>query len=331
MEKCCTGGWIWTAHRPWSKFKRLCKDDDDKEDRDVLNSDVLLFGSTIKSNSTEDFCKTCLSQVLPVLDHWRAWASPRGLGWYQSSWIQDVQGGPLKEAALVAQESQGTLFLCTAGNLEIIHNRGRVYLVTSPQSHSRQRRRMKMLCFIPSTSLSLEGKPVPRASCSHPLPQNTMVWGFRHSQGLWKPPLGCAPILSKHFKDTNEVSCLLGSMSQSDKNWNKTPNTKEEERGRKCCEAQRAEDVGTAGLNCLLLCCARQNVPGTALLTFGLLLVVFFYNIISFPQSQQGSDIKQAELGFWGWESRRWSLAGKSRCGFWSPCAAQGHEGPQLG
>lgn len=73
---------------------------------------------------------------------------------------------------------------------------------------------------------------------------------------------------------------------------------RQKKEGEKCCEAQRAEDVGTAGLNCLLPCCARQNVPGTALLTFGLLLVVFFYNIISFPQSQQGSDIKQAELGF---------------------------------
>lgn len=115
-----------------------------------------------------------------------------------------------------------------------------------------------------------------RASWSHPLPQNTLVGGFRHSQGLWKPPLGCAPTLSKHFKDTNELSCLSGSMSQSDKNWNKTPETKAEERGRKCCEAQRTEDVGTAGLNCLLPCCARQNVPGTALLTFGLLLVGVF-------------------------------------------------------
>lgn len=48
------------------------------------------------------------------------------MGWYQSSWAQDVQGRPLKEAALVAQETQGTLFLCTAGSLEIIQNRGRV-------------------------------------------------------------------------------------------------------------------------------------------------------------------------------------------------------------
>lgn len=56
--------------------------------------------------------------------------------------------------------------------------------------------------------------------------------------------------------------------------------------------------MGSAGLNCLLPCCARRNVPGTALLTFGLLLVGFFYNIIFFPQSQEASDIKQAELRF---------------------------------
>lgn len=56
---------------------------------------------------------------------------PGGLvstGWYQSSWVQDVQGGPPKEAVLVAQETQGTVFLCTAGSLEITQNRGRVYL-----------------------------------------------------------------------------------------------------------------------------------------------------------------------------------------------------------
>lgn len=108
-------------------------------------------------------------------------------------------------------------------------------------------------------------------------------------------------------------------MSQSDKNWNKTPKTKAEQRGRKCCEAQRAEDVGTAGLYCLLPCCARQNVPGTASLTFGLLLLGFFRNIIFFPQSQQAHDIKQAELWFWSWESWGWSLAGKCRSGCWTP------------
>lgn len=150
-----------------------------------------------------------------------------------------------------------------------------------------------MTCFTPSTSPLLAGKPVPqgkfcRASCSHPPLKNThAVWGFRGLRGPWKPPLGCAPVLSKHFKDTTEVPCLSGSVSQSDKNWNKTPKTKTEERRRKCCEAQRAKDVGTAGLNCLLPCSVRRNVAGTVLLSFGLLLVGLFKIFFSSPKANR--------------------------------------------
>lgn len=174
------------------------------------------------------------------------------------------------------------------GAWRIIQNRGRAEPAAQRCLHRQipkrgwQRRRMKMMRFTPSTCLSLASKPVPRvefckASCSHPPLQNThTAWGFRGLRGPWKPPLGCAPILSKHFKDITEVPCLSGSMSQSDKNWNKTPKTKTKGRGRQCCGAQRAEDVGTAGLNCLLPCSARRNVAGTVLLSFGLLLVGFF-------------------------------------------------------
>lgn len=56
--------------------------------------------------------------------------------------------------------------------------------------------------------------------------------------------------------------------------------------------------MGTAGLNCLLPCSARRNVAGTALLSFGLLLVGEFFHIFFFPQSKQASDVKQMELWF---------------------------------
>lgn len=78
-------------------------------------------------------------------------------------------------------------------------------------------------------SLWLTSKPVPKgtfcqASCSHPLSlTSTQCGGFGGFQGPSGPHLGCAPILSKHSKDTTKALCLSGSTSQSDKNWNKTP------------------------------------------------------------------------------------------------------------
>lgn len=144
---------------------------------------------TTKSNSAKDFCKTCMSRALPVLGHWRAWARHRGL----RVWIPwDQSSGNQRNTVPVCcmQGAWRSSRIGAGSNLWLLH------------SH-RQRRRMKVMCFTPSTSLSLAGKAVP--SCAEPAAatpfHKTLVWGFRHSQGLWKAPLGCAPILSKHFKE----------------------------------------------------------------------------------------------------------------------------------
>lgn len=209
---------------------------------------------TIKSNSTKDFCKTCTSWASPVPCHWTAWH--RGLGvWFPWDGIRALgfrmcREGPRRRQCWWLRKPKEHCSCALQGAWRSPRIEAESTLQQDFSTTRYQTKEEDEDAVLYPQLLSVTGRQTCpqghscRASCSHPLPQKMLVWGFRHFQGLWKPPLGCAPILSKQFKDTNEVPCLSGSMSQSDKNWNKTPQTKAEERGRKRYEALRSWGCG---------------------------------------------------------------------------------------
>lgn len=158
---------------------------------------------------------------------------------------------------------------------------GRAWLAARLLLHGQKGRGWRWKCLTPSISLANKqtcpkGHVLPSQLQPSPQLNKHTVWGgFGGFQRPSGPHLGCAPILSKHSKDTTKALCLSGSTSQSDKNWNKTPKQRQRKEGKDAVRPKGRRMWVLLGLIVFFLALWGGMLLGL-LLSFGLLLTFYF-------------------------------------------------------